>query len=195
MGNSKPEAFIFMKVGIHGGECLEKILNRKKIELKKAKKIFWGYGGTVLHPTNQVQRFVKEQKREGLGYIEVLMEEITGDSKSGPPAGTAKQYAESETECMKPIPNGVCTGGKHALVLGEITELKPPLRLDLRDYEVGIGNKKETNATDYVKYRTDKGALVKATSKRNRPKEPKYVLIKYKARLVAPYAVFLWPVR
>ena len=50
MDNSKPQAFIFMKVGSHGCEKLHEILDRKKIELKEAGMIFWGYGGTVLNP-------------------------------------------------------------------------------------------------------------------------------------------------
>ena len=192
MDNSAPDAFIFMKVGPHGGEPLEDILNRKKSELDCMEWTFWGYGGTVLHPTNQVQRFVEERKI-GLGCIEVLMQEVKGDSKSGPPLGTARQYATSDKELWKPIPHGIQTGGKHALVLDGIEECE--LEIDLRDYEVGVGDKKGTNATKYLKYRTDKGALVKAQSRRNRPKEPNPVPIKYRARLVCPYAVFLWPLR
>ena len=196
MDNSIPEAFIFMKVGTHGGDSLKDILDRKKIELKKAKMIFWGYGGTVLHPMNQVQPFVEKWKKKSV-RIEVLMEEIKGDSKSGPPAGTAKQFAVSDEECMKPIPNEICTGGKHALVLDEIRECKPELELDLRDYEVGIGpsSKGKKNAADYLSYRTDKGALVKASPRLNRPKESKCVRIKYRAYLKHPYAVFLWPLK
>ncbi|MDE2716675.1 MAG: hypothetical protein OXI33_06625 [Chloroflexota bacterium] len=191
MDNSIPEAFIFMKVGWHGGDSLKDILNRKKIELKEAEMIFWGYGGTVLHPTNQVQRFVKGWKEK----IEVLMQVVESNSGSGPPAGTAKQFAVSDKELWKRIPKGIKTGGKHALVLDEIRECK--LELDLRDYEVGIGpsSKGKKNAADYLSYRTDKGALVKAKPPQNRPKEPKRVLIKYRAYLKHPYAVFLWPLK
>ena len=200
MDNSIPEAFIFMKVGTHGGECLKDILDRKKIELKKAKMIFWGYGGTVLHPMNQVQPFVEKWKEESV-CIEVLMEEINGDSKAGPPAGTAKQFAVSYKELVndeglwKRIPKGIETGGEYALVLDEIRECK--LELDLRDYEVGIGpsSKSKKNAADYLSYKTDKGALVKARSTRNRPRESKRVQIKYRAYLKHPYAVFLWPLK
>ena len=31
MDNSEPKAFIFMKVGDYGGECLEGILERKEL--------------------------------------------------------------------------------------------------------------------------------------------------------------------
>lgn len=195
MDNSKPEAFIFMKVGWHGGKSLEKILRRKKNELNEAGKIFWGYGGTVLHPTNQVQPFAKEWVKKQ-GSIEVLMEVVGNNSGAGPPAGTAKQFAVSDKELWKRIPKGIKTGGKHALVLDEIMELTTPLKLDLRDYEVGIGpSKGKKNAADYLSYRTDKAALVEAQSTRNRSKEPKPVLIKYRARLLCPYAVFLWPLK
>ena len=193
MDNSKPEAFIFMKVGWHGGKPLEKILRRKKNELNEAGKIFWGYGGTVLHPTNQVQPFAKEWVKKQ-GCIEVLMEVVGNNSGTGPPAGTAKQFAVSDKELWKRIPKGIKTGGRHALVLDKIRECE--LELDLRDYKVGIGpSKDEKNAADYLRYRTDKAALVEARSKRNRPKEPKCVSIKYRARLLCPYAVFLWPLK
>lgn len=196
MDNSIPKAFIFMKMGWHGGECLEKIVKRKRREVNDAGKAFWGYGGTVLHPTNQVQPFVEKWKEKPV-CIEVLMEEINGDSKSGPPLGTAKQFATSDKELFEPIPEEIKTAGKHALVLDEIRECKPELELDLRDYEVGIGpsSKGKKNAADYLSYRTDKGALVKAKPPQNRPKEPKPVLIKYRAYLKHPYAVFLWPLK
>ena len=74
MDNSVPDAFIFMKVGDYGGECLEGILERKKRELGEGKDDFLGLRRErgSLHPTEQVQRFV-ERWDEGHGPIEVLM--------------------------------------------------------------------------------------------------------------------------
>ena len=191
MDNSKPkDAFLFMKVGPHGCESLDQILNRKEIELNEAGMIFWGYGGTVLHPQNQVQPFVDQRVGE-LGRIEVLMQRIEGNSKVGSHAGTAKLYAANDNEPWKCIPEGIKTGSKHALVLEEIRECE--LKLDLRDYKVGIGPSEGENAANYLKGRTDKGALVKAKSTRNRPRESKYVSIEYRAHLLCPYAVFLCP--
>ena len=192
MDNSKPQAFIFMKVGSHGCEKLHEILDRKKIELKEAGMIFWGYGGTVLNPQKQVQPFVERWVKEQ-DYIEVLMQPIESDSKSGSRAGTAKLFAVNDKERWKPIREGIKTGSKHALVLEEIRRCD--LKLNLRDYEVGIGpSEGKKNAAEYLKGRTDKGALVKvARSKHNRREKGDRVSIKYRARLKPPYAVFLCP--
>ena len=52
MDNSVPQAFIFMKVGDYGEECLEDILERKQREreLDEKKRMFWGYSGDACLP-------------------------------------------------------------------------------------------------------------------------------------------------
>ena len=62
--NWPPHAFIYMKVGPHGGETLDEILSRKARELEKADRIFWSYGGSILHPETQVQPFAQEWNQE-----------------------------------------------------------------------------------------------------------------------------------
>ena len=201
MDNSVPDAFIFMKVGPHGGETLDEILDRKNRELKKAGMIFWSYGEKgPLHPTEQVQRFVKRWVKE-VDYIEVLMEPIKARSLFGPAAGTAKSYSVKENrEEEESIPEGILTAPPHALVLGEIRRCD--LKLELRDYEVGIGDSERTNATQYLAFRgmkkqtgrmrgADKGCLVKANSSYDGRDAPKAkVHIRYRACLLPPYAVF-----
>lgn len=88
--NWPPDAFIYMKVGPHGGETLEEILNRKSHELEKAGKIFWSYGGDhggPLHPKTQVQPFAQEwSKKQGSVYV--LMECLNSrNSRYGLPLG------------------------------------------------------------------------------------------------------------
>ena len=210
MDNSVPQAFIFMKVGIHGGESLKKIVKRKQREVNDVGMAFWGYGGTVLHPTNQVQPFVEKWKEESV-CIEVLMEEINGDSKSGYPLGTVKQFAVSDKklvndkELWKRIPKGIETSGEHALVLDEISPCH--MELDLRQFEVDRPRKKAINATQYLAFRgmkklterkrgADKGCLVAVESTYGSPGGPEAIVsISYRARLLCPYAVFLWPLK
>ena len=204
MDNSVPEAFIFMKVGPHGGECLEQILKRKQREFEKERMIFWSYGEKgPLHPTKQVQPFVERWIKE-LGSVEVLMEEIKTRRQSGPPAGTAKSYSvENNKEGTESIPKGIKTGTGHALVLAEIR--KEPFDLDLRGYKVGIGDKCGRNAAEYLAFRgmkeqtgrprgADKACLVKAGSSYDGPSASKAkVHIKYRATLLCPNAVFTFP--
>ena len=77
MDNSKPkEAFIFMKVGDYGGECLEEILERKNRELREGGKDFLGLRRDVFYsssPQKQVQPFVERWVKKQ-DSIEVLME-------------------------------------------------------------------------------------------------------------------------
>ncbi len=207
MDNSAPEAFIFMKVGPYGDECLDEILDRKNCELKGSEKmIFWGYGERgPLHPTKQVKRFVELWDEEDTP-IEVLMEETTSNPKRGSGyLGTefCKEQYSKDGENWKKVPSDICTDSDHALVLDEIREC--PLELDLREFEVGIGDKKGTNATQYLAFRgmkkltgrrrgADKGCLVVAKSPHKGHKvlkNPAFVKIKYRAQLKFPYAVFL----
>ena len=203
MDNSKPQAFIFMKVGGYGGECLESILERKSRELKKAGMIFWGYGKRgPLHPTKQVRRFVERWVKKP-GSIEVLMEETTSNPKGSDYLGTEKckeQYSK-DGKNWKTVPPGICTDSEHALVLDKIRRCH--FHLDLREFEVEIRDKERINATQYLAFRgmkaltgrvrgVDKGCLVKTSSRDGGPAAPKAeVCIKYQASLVKPYAVFL----
>ena len=188
--NWPPGAFIYMKVGPHGGETLDKILDRKGGELEKAGKIFWSYGGRgPLHPTTQVQPFSKEWTQKQ-GSVYLLMERLNSTGRSyGLRAGTARHYSEDRDGERKPVPEGILTAPPFALVLGEITSVD--WELDLRDFKVGIGGKKGKNATYYIGNQVDKGCLVAARSTAGCPS--KRVSIGYQARLLDPYAVFLHP--
>ena len=205
MDNSKPKAFIYMKIGPHGCETLPAILERKRGEWEATGKIFWSYGKRgPLHPTKQVQCFIKQWAKRPES-IEVLMEPIEARSRFGAAAGTAKSYsARNNKEGCKDIPEGVLTGApEHGLVLDEIRPCD--LKLDLRDYEVGIGDNEGTNATQYLAFRgmkeqtgrpwgQSRGCLVKTRSRYGGPDAPKAeVLIKYRARLLCPNAVFTFP--
>ena len=68
----RPDAFIFVKAGPFASESLESILERKQREIAQAGKTFWGYGGTLLHPINQVQPFAKAQVQRK-GELRVFM--------------------------------------------------------------------------------------------------------------------------
>ena len=184
MDNSGPKAFIFMKVGYSTGETIDHILERKQREFDDAGKIFWGYGGSTVRPRTQAQPFAEEWVLKQ-GSIRVLM--ALTESKFNSKLPPAKQYSKDE-ECWKPLPKGICvTGSGFALVLDEITQLD--MELNLRQFEVGKGPSKGTNATDYLVGQTSKACLVKAGSTDGRPAVP--ILIAYQARLKPPYAVFL----
>ena len=199
MDNSMPQAFIFMKVGDYGGECLEDILERKQREreLDEKKRIFWGYGsrlhsnhyGGPLHPIEQVQPFAKEWDKE-LGSIEVLMQRTNSNPKiRSAPISEAKEYSADRRK-WKPLPSGTkVTYNNLALVLDEIRECH--FHLDLEEFKVGARNSDSygKSAAEYLKDQTDKGCLVEAESKYPGPAVE--ACITYRAYLKHPYAVFL----
>ena len=187
MDSQLPQAFIFMRVGNHAGESFESILERKRRELDEAGRIFWGYGGTTLHPIRHVQPFAKLWVQEQ-GSIQMVMEPI--NSKADPDVLQANEYSVDGIE-WEPLPSGiVVTGSRYAIVLDEI---KPgQLDLDLRKFEVGIGPSRGRNASQYVKGRVDKGCFVAAQPVDSDPGASKAPLsIGFQARLVDPYAVML----
>lgn len=208
MDNSEPDdAFIFMKVGDYGSECLEGILDRKNCEWEKVGEMFWGYGGTGLHPTDQVKRFVEEREKEGLDCIEVLMERTTSNPKEPDYDGRKKENLKKEYSVdgkkWKCIPPGIVTDSSYALVLDEIRACH--MHIDLRDYKVvtdpDTDPSKGVYAIDYLAFRgmkkltgktgrTSKRCLVKAKSRKRRICEVQ-ICIAYRAHLKRPYAVFL----
>ena len=187
MNDQLPEALIFMRVGNHAGETFESILARKKREYEEAGKIFWGYGGTTLHPTKHVQPFAKMWV-EKKGSIRIVMQPI--DSKANPDVLPANEYSVDGVN-WEPIPAGIeVTGSKYAIVLDEI--LPGQLDLNLGDFQVGIGPSKGKSAAQYVRGRVDKGCFVSGRSDEDDPIiQSELVSIGYQARLLDPYAVML----
>ena len=195
MDNSKPKAFIFMKVGDYGGETIEKILDRKNRELEgPEKKIFWGYGKRgPLHPTKQVKRFVELWDEED-GPIEVLMPLTKSNPRERDYLGTEnwkEEYSE-DGKNWDTVPPEICTDSDHALVLDRIRPCHFPL--DLQKYNVGIGRScGEKSAAEYLKGPNSRGCFVATSSTyggRKALKNP-IVTIAYRAYLKHPYAVFL----
>ena len=182
-----PQAFIFMRVGSHAGEGFEDILERKRRELNDAGMIFWGYGGTTLHPVTQVQPFAKLWVQRH-GSIQILMQPI--ESRADPDILPANEFSVDGIK-WEPLPSGVkVTGSRYAIVLDEI---KPgQLDLDLREFEVGIGPSRGRNAAQYLRGRVDKGCLVAARSESDESGVQKGpISIGYEASLKEPYAVML----
>ncbi len=182
-----PRAYIHMKVGPHGPEkTLDEILARKAREFRATGRIFWGYGGFVLHPRTQVWPFADEWV-EKQGSIYLLMERLERAAKNRVPnALGATHYSENGNDWC-PLPRGVATGPTHALIIDKIEPVNR--ELDLREYRAGIGPNAGKNALDFIKGMSDKGCLVHEGKTPDR--EEKLVTIAYAARLLLPYGVFL----
>lgn len=173
-----------MKVGLHAGETLQQILERKRNEYKKAGMIFWGYGGGSCHPSRGVQPFAKTKAKEGHG-VYIVMEEIV--SKHPPSEIIANQYSEDGID-WKPIPEGIIVrGSRYAVVLDEIHEGN--LDIDLSDYCVGAGPSTGKAAGAYMRGRVDKACIHKNLNK-SAEIQPQSKHIAFYAKMKPPFAVF-----
>jgi hypothetical protein len=183
-----PDRFIFMKVGNHAAESWEQILARKRKELERTGRAFWGYGGTACHPISQVQPFARLTVREQ-GSVFLVMEHI--NSRAEPDILPATEYSHDGVN-WSPIPEGVnVTGSRYALILDEI--IPGQLELPLANYEVGVGPSTGKPAEDYLRGQTDKGCFVKSQSPRTPTVSPEKLVrkIALTAKLREPYAVLL----
>ena len=180
------EPFVFMKVGRHAGEELDEILARKRLELERAGRIFWGYGGGTMHPIEKVQPFVRSRIEHG-GTIKLLMQSILSKHPDTPVVAT--QFSRDGTT-WEEIPEGVeVRGSKYALVIGEI-QSGGELEVDFDAYQVGAGPSSGRVASNYIKGRVDKGLLDPRPVVPGGPDATR-VPIHFAAQLVEPYAVLL----
>jgi hypothetical protein len=184
-----PDSFIFMKVGNHAGETFEQILERKRRELADSGRIFWGYGGTTLHPISRVQPFSRLTVQQN-GTVHLVMEPM--ESAADPEILPAREMSVDGVH-WEPLPDGVhVTGSRYALILNE---LEPgSLDFPLDDYEVGIGPSSGRAAQDYLLGRVDKGCFVRRSSGALAPQSsrpPRSRSIGFTAELTEPFGVLL----
>src|SRR5258707_432448 len=91
IGLTDRDGIIFMKVGTHAQEPLEKIIARKTKEIDDAGYALWGYGGNTCHPRTMVQPFARSFQELG-GRIFLCMEEM--DSKHFAEPLRADEFSE-----------------------------------------------------------------------------------------------------
>ena len=175
-----------MKVGLHAGETLQQILDRKKLEYKNAGMIFWGYGGSSCHPSRAVQPFAKMKVKEGHG-VYIVMEKIISNHPPSEKNIIANEYSEDGI-AWKSIPKGIIVrGSRYAVVLDEIHE--GGLDIDLSDYCVGAGPSAGKAAGAYMRGRVDKACIQKNMNK-PADMQPQPKNIAFYAKMKPPFAVF-----
>jgi hypothetical protein len=173
----QPSRVIVMKVGVHLGEPWEAIVARKLAEERAAGVAYWGYGGSVCHPLTQVQPFAEQ-----ISAVAVLMIRTSSDFLGN---STPAVAASVDGRSWEPIPAGVTTSGRYALVLRSLRETSE--EIDLGAYEVAIGPKEGTPLGSYLRGRVDKACARLASMPRGSDRLP----VVLRADLVAPYAVVL----
>jgi hypothetical protein len=175
-----------MKFGYHAREGEDDIVKRKQLEFKNAGKIFWGYGGVICHPINQVQPFARKLSKKD---INVFLTMSFTPSRPLMEGTIAKEYSIDGIKWDK-LPNGITVkGSKFAIVCSDLINIKE--KINLYKYNVAIGPSEGKNAGDYIKYRVDKGCLTKAANTSLVENKSNIRDIELYAELVYPYAVLI----
>lgn len=177
-----PPAMIFMKVGFHGDEALKEIVKRKANEEEVASVIFWGYGGTLCHPTNSIRPFAKMCERQGLS-ISVVM--ASTPSKFRVPSVIAKEFSEDGVS-WHVLPRGVkVMASRYALIMKDLKVAD--VEIDLSSYVVARGPNEGKRFSEYIQGRIDKGCAL--YEKQTAPRRD--IRVAFTGVLVSPYAVFV----
>lgn len=173
------ENIIIMKCGTHASEKIEQIYSRKKQEEINIGYFYWGYGGTLCHPLNQVQPFCENKEK-----VYLLLTPTISELNNEP--NRSEKYSLDKIE-WKNIDSAInVLGSKYAIVASKLQ--KCDFEIDLSDYEIAIGNSKGKKLGDYFKGRIDKACAIKTFKKDNKIQKVKIVMI---AELRYPYSVFV----
>lgn len=143
---------VFMKYGTHANEPPDRILENKVNEISLCGRTFWGYGGNVCHPVNQLQPFIKKNAELGEKTYLVLCR-IASTWKGN--TERANFYSFNNVDWI-PLPSeNVVTGSKYAVICNSF-ELCD-FAIDLSFYRVPVGNSSGHLLSNYIAGRNTKG--------------------------------------
>ena len=108
------QGLLYMKVGTHAQEPLEKIIARKTKEIERAGLAFWGYGGNTCHPQTMVQPFAKSYQQRG-GVIYLCMQPM--ESKHFAEVIRAEEFSVDGLKWERIHPEITVLGSRYALAI------------------------------------------------------------------------------
>lgn len=173
------EDILYMKVGVHAGETLADILERKRREISDVGFAMWGYGGNSCYPPR-----VREFAAEAPGPIKLVMQEIESNHFAKP--DRAQSYSPDGKTWLD-VPEGInVLGSRYALCISSLDDVDSIL--DLSATRVAVGLSRGKAGSDYIRGRVDKACLNVVAPSDDRASAIKISLV---APLTSPYAVFL----
>ena len=181
------QGILFMKVGVHAQETLDKIIDRKIREIEDAGYALWGYGGGTCHPKTMVQPFAKQQVEQG-NSIYLCMQEMVSNHFAEPVRAEEFSVDGAKWESI-PLAINVL-GSRYALAIKALH--REEFVLPLNKTQVAVGNCRGRAGNDYIGGRVDKACLEcgEDIAIPVGPDEP-VIQINLVAELCEPYAVFL----
>jgi len=183
IGSSAPDAALFMKVGFHASEGIEAILKRKMLEEDAYGFFFWGYGGSVSHPTKQVVPFalgaIRNQSTPWL-LMSMTQSRFDGDSDR------ASEFSIDGHKWFSIPSKALVTGSRYALLCQRLEHVS--FSVDLAEYAVAVGPSKGRLVSEYLRARVDKACAYRRV---NGSHTQTLITVSLRARLMPPYAVLL----
>lgn len=177
---------IFMKVGIHAGESLERIIERKRNEIEHHGFALWGYGGQTCHPTGMVQPFAKRFIEAGKPLI-MCMHRMNSNHYAA--QVRAAEMSEDGLN-WQTIPKGIdVMGSRFALCIESLEGVD--FKLGLQNTEVAVGPNRGRPGDQYVQYQVDKACLEVTGDVLTQSSQDTSMDIGLTANLRPPYAVFV----
>lgn len=172
---------LYMKVGMHAGESLDDILERKQAEIDRVGFAMWGYGGPTC-PPSRVRPYADECASAGR-VIRLVMEPM--ESRHAREPVRASRFSV-DNHRWDPIPNGIdVLGSRYALCIANLREVDEDLPLG--STAVAIGPSKGKPGAAYIRGRIDKACLEVLPT----VDEGRVAAIRLAADIVAPWSVFL----
>lgn len=181
--SSAPDAALFMKVGFHAAEDIHAILRRKLYEEHTYGFFFWGYGGSISHPTKQVIPFaLGAVQKQATPWLLMSMTQSRFDGDADP----ASEFSIDGKEWYSIPSRALVTGSRYALLCQRLEHVS--FSVNLAEYAVAVGPSKGRLVSEYLRARVDKAC---AYRRANGDKIKTLLTVSMRARLMPPYAVLI----
>ena len=173
--------FIIMKVGSHGDESFEQIINRKNCEQEKVGFMLWGYSGNFLDVI-QTRKFLNSNNPT---RAFILMSNTKSPFKNNP---IRSNFFSLDKEKWNRLPEFLFTSGcDKAVVCRNL--IPTDFNINLSNFRVAVGPSKGKLLSDYLKYRVDKACVYFSPNKQQNNKN--IIKINWIAEILPPYTIYL----
>jgi len=186
--NNNYRSIVFMKAGSHSGYDLDEIFEIKKREEYSYGRFYWGYSGTLCHPS-RIHYFVRQLNLCG-----------GSNSEPAPPMlvlaytpsiyfskiGRITQYSVDRKVWFSLPSEVLLTGCQYAIIGKNLRRVD--ITIDLNEYKTVLGEKIGKPLGEYIRYHVNKACAVfcpdSSLQQRN-------VRVAYIGELISPYCVYV----
>lgn len=151
---SNLDKIILMKYGVHSGESVSSIIERKIKEETERGFFFWGYSGTLCNPKTQVLKHISESNETLLLLTRTTSDNVSEQKKSTKYSFDGNKWDEIDDKIT-------VFGSKYALICKDLKAVD--FDINLCEYVVAVGPSTGINVSDYFRYRVDKVCAKKDT--------------------------------